>query len=373
MSITLDITGYTMGVDEARDTSEAINKKYINFGRITDQMKVINGIQYDRQIPIIGRMPMQGKKLAETCDRTSSSASIVLSEKKWEPKLFGDRTEICRAQFPALLKLFEDAAIRDDDFDISNASMSDFILFHLGKVIQQAYMRVAYFGDSDAKKTGDGGLFNGSVDLDLVNVTDGLFKQWFAEIPTSADNYVRIDRNYQMVDENGQNTETFSLTSQFNLEDDVAYNTFVSLYEKLPDEADMAASEGLQLQFHVTKALFNNWITYIESKSLASTVERLENGSSRYVFRGIPIVLHRDWSFYIKSLQTDVLNGQNVSYAPHRAYLGFKENNCLGTYNVNAIDSIDAFYDKTLKKLIIDYDARIDFKHLDPELAAFAY
>ena len=47
----------------------------------------------------------------------------------------------------------------------------------LERAIVEMFWRIVWFGDKDAKNITDGGIITDSVDLELLNMCDGLFKQ----------------------------------------------------------------------------------------------------------------------------------------------------------------------------------------------------
>ena len=157
-----------------------------------------------------------------------------------------------------------------------------------------------------------------------------------------------------------------SYVAQDNLAADRALLAMRDLYGKIDTRARIAGG----MVFQITDSLYTNWLSYLEDKSLAFTLDRTEQGKiTRMSYRGIPIVVRYDWD---RNIRTSFDTGAKW-YLPHRILLGPIDNVPIGTSDKNDLDSLDMFYDRTTKKHHIDVAFYLDCKLLENYLAAVAY
>ncbi len=353
----LDLQDFTMNPEEATQVSQAIFEVLITGGALNETHDIVTGIEHKTQIPFIGNLGLIGKKITG-CDRPVNGNSIPLTEKWWDPAHIGDRLKHCSADVPALLKLFQKAKrMNPDFFDRIGAEEFGVIISKVSQAMEAMLNRKVWFEDTAADNVANSGVITDGIDVSYFNTFDGLFKQIMAEIPTSAKNYVEIAAN-----------DGASYSAQ-SLGKDKALGIFRDMYNKMDARFFQAMENGAQPVLLVTRELFQNYQDHLEDKSLAFTLQETKEGTTKWMYRGVPIKVRYDWDNNIRSYQD---NGTKWNL-PHRAVLTVKENIPVGTLSTEDLDNLESWYEKKDKANYIDFDLTLDAKHLLDYLTVAAY
>lgn len=353
----LDLTSFTMNEEEATQVSQAIFEALITGPELSEYHEIETGIHHKTQIPFIGNLGLVGKKVA-SCDREVNASTIPLTEKFWDPELIGDRLKHCATDVNALLKLFKKAQrINPDFFDRIDSEEFGVIIAKVQQAMLVMLNRLVWFGDKAADNVAGGGVIKDGVDVDYFNIFDGLFKQILTEIPTTAANYVAISENAGA-----------SYAAQA-LADDKALTVFRGMHNALDARFFVAIEEGAQPELLVTRELMQNYWNTLEDKSLNFSLAETQDGITKMSYRGIPIKVRHDWDNNIRSYQD---NGTKFNL-PHRAVLTVKENIPVGTVSTDDLNNLVSWYEQKDKANYIDFDLKLDAKHLLPYLTVAAY
>lgn len=353
----LDLTGLTMSPEEATEVSKAIFIALITEGNLEEFHEIETGIEHKTQIPFIGNIGLIGKKITG-CDRDPNATTIPLTEKFWDPVLIGDRLKHCATDVNALLKLFKKAQkINPDFFDRIGSEEFGVIIAKVEHAMKQMLNRKVWFEDTASDNFENSGLITNGIDVDYFNTFDGLFKQIFSEVPTTAKNYVAIAKNAGN-----------SYVNQ-ELEENTALGIFRAMHTKIDARFFEAIEGGAQPQFLVTRALFQNFQDQLEDKSLVFTLAEAKDGVNGLSYRGIPIKVRHDWD---NNIRTYFDNGTTF-HLPHRAILTVKENIPVGTLSTEDLNNITSWFEQKDKANYIDFDLKIDAKHLLDYLTVAAY
>lgn len=352
-----DLDNLTMNPEEATQVSQAVFERTITGGMLSEHHDIVTGIEHKTQIPFIGNLGLVGKKVT-SCDRGNNPAQIPLTEKFWDPVLIGDRLKHCAVDVPSLFKLFRKAQrINPDFYDRIGSEELGVLVAKLEQAIQKMLNRLAWFGNTAADNVTDGGVITDGVDVAYFNIIDGLFKQIFTEIPTSASNYVEIAKNA------GANYAAQTL------DDGDAIAIFRAMHKAIDSRFFEAIEEGAQPEFEVTRELWQNYEDTLEDKSIVFSLAETQDGISKRAYRGIPIKVRHDWDNNIRSYED---NGTKYNL-PNRAILTVKENIPIGTLSESDFDTLESWYEKKDKANYIDFDLKLDAKHLLPYMTVAAY
>ena len=354
----INIQSLTLNPTEADNVSEAIFETVITGGPLNECHEIMTGIDHKQQIPFIGNFGLVGKKVTG-CDREGNPVQIPLTEKFWDPEKIGDRLKHCAADLPSLLKLFKKAQrMNPDYYDRIGTEEFGLIISKVDIAMITMLNRLVWFGDKAADNVATGGVFKNGTDVDYFNIIDGLFKQIFAEVPAGADNYVEIVEN-----------QGVSYAEQDNLPADFALKLFRSMYNSTDARFWEALAQGGEPVISVTRKVFQNYQDHLEDKSLIFTLAEAKDGVTVFSYRGIPIKVRHDWDANIRAYQD---NGTKFNL-PHRAILTLKENIPVGTLSEGDLNSLESWYEKKDKANYIDFDLRLDAKHLLPYMTVAAY
>lgn len=350
MASLIDITALSLATEEAQAVGEVVSEKIYNNETLQQAHAIFTGIAWDTQIPFAGLI---GRNLAKVVNcNMPAGTGFSMSEKTWTPVDVGVRYEHCQQDLDQLFKLFGPKTPRYSADDITGTDIADFIVNRIEAGVAEDLHRLIYFGDTAMDIVSNGGYLANALDGEQAvwQAFDGLWKQWLADgaIPV------------QTISENG----LASYAAQLALGATTAYDTFKGMYEKA--DSRMLSVPGLRIE--CTRSLFMNYQAWLEDKSLAFTLERTERGTSRYTFRGIPIVVRNDWD---RSL---VLFDNGTKYdKPHRAALTVPGNKPLGILDQESLTQVSSFYVQKDLKNYMDVLMRMDVKHLESYMIVCAY
>ncbi|WP_236937658.1 hypothetical protein [Flavobacterium coralii] len=316
-------------------------------------MKFETGIDVKTQIAFAERLGLLGKK-SEGCSPNEADG-FAMTEKLWTPVMEDFRLKHCQNDMPALLKLFRKSQrINPDFFDMVGTQELGVIISAVETALLENIHRKVWFNDTAAATVANSGVFTNGTDLDYFNSFNGLFKQIFAEVPTTAANYVAIEANAGT----GYATQA--------LEEDAALAIFEQMVTKA-DERLVSADDAFIL---ASRSLADNYRATLRNKNLGSGfLEIVEEGRPKLYFDGIEVKVRYDWDRYIKTYQD---NGTK-HHLPHRAVLTTKSNIPVGTLSKDDLTKLDVFYDKVSKQNIMDAAYTIDAKHLESYMTVAAY
>lgn len=353
----LDLQDFTMNAEEAQSVSEAILIATITGGELSEYHEIETGITHKMQIPFIGNLGLVGKKVTG-CDRNENPSEIALTEKFWDPELIGDRLAHCATDVNSLLKLFKKSQrINPDFYDRIGTEEFGVIIAKIEQAMRKMNNRLVWFGDKNAQNVTDGGVISDSFDVAFFNIIDGLFKQIFTEIPEGAPNHVEIEAN-DGADYAGQ-----------KLPDGEALKIFRAMHTDVDPRFFEAMEDGAQPEILVTRDLMQNYWDTLEDKSLNFSLAETQDGITKMTYRGIPIKVRYDWDANIRAYQD---NGTKLNL-PHRAIMTVKENIPVGTVSEDDLNNLESWYEKKDKKNYIDFDLKLDTKHLLDYMTVAAY
>ena len=352
-----DLSGLTMNPQEVDEVSKAIFELVIEEGDLSEYHEIETGITMKTQIAFIGNLGLLGYKQTD-CARTEDGSSIPLTEKYWDPVLIGDRLKHCATDINPLLKLFKKASrINPDFYDRIGSEELGLVIAKIEQALKQMANRYVWFGDTAAANISGGGVIKNGIDVKYFNAFDGLFKQIYAEVPTTASNYVEISQNA------GASYAAQSLPA------DAALTIFRNMFNATDARFFQALESGAVPEMMITRELQQNYWDTLEAKSLNFSLAETTDGTTKMSYRGIPLKVRYDWDNNIKSYQD---NGTKLNL-PHRAILTVKENIPVATLSQEDLNNVTSFYVQKDKANYMDFDLNMDAKHLLDYMTVAAY
>jgi hypothetical protein len=342
----------TLNAREAETVSEVIFERVFNESDLAEYHEIETGIDVKTQIAFAERLGLLGKE-TQGCEPNLADG-FSLTEKFWTPVMEDFRLRHCQADMPALLKLFRKSKrVNPDFFDMVGTQELGVIISAVETSLLENIHRKIWFNDKTAAIQPTG-VFTTGTDLGYFNSFDGLFKQIFAEVPTTEPNYVAIAKNA------GSSYAAQALDA----------DTALDIFEKMVTRADERLVSADDAFILATRSLADNYRASLRNKNLGSGfLEVVEEGRPKLYFDGIEVKVRYDWDRYIKKYQH---NGTKY-HLPHRAVLTTKSNIPVGTLSEEDLTKLDVFYDKTLRTNIMDAAYTLDAKHLEKYMTVAAY
>jgi len=309
-----------------------------------------------KQLAYLGLFGKSG--IADTTCGGSGSQTLTASEKFWDPAPIRDRYEQCWNDIePSLLVYAQKAGI-----DRKNLEMNPLFIRFISPLIRDNivdnYLRRVWFSDTTYTS---GDFTNGATDLPYYNTYNGFWQQIFAAV-TAGDAY------RSTITENAASTAAAQLT----LGATTAYDALKDLYTN----GDTRILEQNDAMILMTKSMFDNYTTYMESQSFNFTLDVLKDGFGNTVtrstsFRGVPVYEVRFWDRWI---QGDFLTGSPAVYdAPNRVLMTTKRNLAAGLDNTRSLSNFDSWYERKDQKWYADYGTVEDAKTIHDFMIAAAY
>jgi hypothetical protein len=355
----INFAALTLNSEEARSANEVVFEQLYSAPEIASVHDIQTGVEMDRYIPLLGQYGLLGKIDPGSCSVNSEEGVIPVSQKQWTPKLHSFRLAHCQADVPQLLKFWKRSRIAANTWEEVDDEMLAFITDRAVDATKQAILRLSDFGNTGASPVGDGlgdETLTAGTNKTYFNSINGMWQQVFTDQAGAALIYRHT------ITENGEATKA----AQFALADTVALDSMRNMY----DNIDPRAFEGRNLVFQITRSLFNNWVALLEDKALANAVfQKVEEGSTQWNYRGIPIVVRNDWDRIIKAYHDLGL----TYYLPHRAVLTNLGNIPIGTSDTESLTELRSFYYMKDKKHYMDVAFKLDMKILEEYAMAVAY
>ena len=356
MASLIDLSSLTLNPQEALEVSEAVFEKVYAKPTLEESHIVATGIQMQTQIPFYGLIGLVGKKSLGSCNVNAETKTIDTSQKYWTPQLINFRLTHCQEDIDQLFKMWKRAQSALATWEDMEDGQREFMADRIMDATLESILRITSLGDTTEDNVAAGGNITDGVSALYFTMIDGLWPQLFTEVAAGDTPRYTINENAGV-----------NYAAQDNLAADRALLAMRSLYNNIDTRARQAGG----LVYQMTDSLFKNWQDYMEDKSLAFTLQRTEEGkgTTKWTYRGIPIVVRYDWDRNIRAYFDTTVK----YYNPHRMLLTPINNIPIGTSDESNFQELDMFYDRTDKKHYSDVAYYIDCKLLEDYMAAVAY
>lgn len=183
----------TFNNEDVRDLKELIPmtiEQDEDFQRFTKLMKVHNG----DPLALIGEINDIGVKGAG-CNPTYKEIGIKNSQKRWELGDWSTPIKVCYEDFKGTVGEYYLKGGTDIQDLTSTEIMNEILRPRLERMLKRLIWRYGWFGDKDAKNIAGGGVLTTGTDVELFNVTDGLWKKIFAIGAANSGQVTAIEAN----------------------------------------------------------------------------------------------------------------------------------------------------------------------------------
>lgn len=345
---------------EVMALNEAIFESVFVNPAITDFHTIVTGIVAKQQIAYLGLLGLVGKK-GQGCDPTSDTATATMTEKFWMPESIQMRLEECWTTYNASFFVWaQNKGVKRAD--LTNTDVMAFIEERATFALDEAKLRHAWFGDTDAATTVDSpaGIITAGTDLDFFNAIDGFWKQIYAIVAaTPAVKAATIAKNAGV-----------SFTAQAFTATDVTNKVIMANMQDVLDNADVRLTDREDKVFIVTKSVYDQYKRELKSYTAVNESYMYNiDGIPTLMFDGVPV---RKFSFMDRTIRAYQSNG-TTWYQPHRIVLTTKANMQIGVEDEAALSTLDVFYDKRTKNNFIDSAFLMDAKVVENYMISVAY
>lgn len=339
----------TLSPKEVSELSQAIFETAFKNPALAEMHSIVEGIDMKTQILLLSSMGMQGLPANGTCDPQDSEAGIIATQKYWENNQIEVRIPYCAKDLPELLKAF---GTKTNKYDVEGSEEIKMIASRLLEAIDEAILRLVWFGDKAAANIVSGGTITNGVNIDYFKGVDGLWKQIFAGVTAGDIKRATIAANSGTTYNNQELSAGEALTAMRK-----AYN-----------QADTRLKNHKDGKFYVTQSVYDNFLDKLEDAGL-NTVGQLAINDGVMTYRGKKIIVADFWDRII----TSALDNGTKYNLPNRIVFTLPENIKIGTLDSGEFKELAVWYDKTDRKVYTENIFSLDAKVLEGYFISVAY
>lgn len=171
----------TLSTRDVQDLRDLIPLTILKDEEFNKYVNIKTGVRHGDQLGFIGELSALGKAGAG-CNPEYDGLSIENASKRWDLGEWQIAKEICYKELQGTIAEYA-FKTGTDIADLTGTQFASEILEPaLEKAVRKMIWRIGWFGDKNAKHVGDGGVVTAGTDLELLTVTDGLFKHIFTQV-----------------------------------------------------------------------------------------------------------------------------------------------------------------------------------------------
>lgn len=352
MANIIDLASITWNGKEVQSFNEAVKELTFEKPAITEFHTIQEGIVAKTQIVFLGLLK-KVTKLDSGCSSSPTNGEISSTQKFWDPETVEVYLSECYTNLEGNFMVYA-KKLGLSQPDLTGTEWAAFLAERTADGMLEDAFRIVWFNDKSAANVDDSpaGQITAGVSVTDYNIIDGLWKQIFAICTSDASRRVTISEN-----------SAANFTAQDALATDRAY----LVYNALLTKSDYRLRTQPDQIIISTQSLLDNYINYLESKSVVFTLENIVNGIQRVAYRGIVIY---GFNFWDRTIRADFSNGTKW-HLPHRALYTTKSNIMVGVDS--AALNFDQWYEKKDKTTNLRGNYKIDAKIMEDYLIQAAY
>lgn len=349
MATVIDVQNLSLNPKEQGDFAKFIMELTFQKPELRAMHQVFTGVTMQEQIVLASQLGLTGMK-ANGCERQSSGANSVLSQKYWNPVGIEDTFETCQAEVDGLFKAYFDK-IKNyrEKYDITGSDEQLFIAKLVEESMNETINRAIWFGDTDVTASGSGsaGLIDGN-NAYAFNYFDGIFKQIFDGV--TAGTITKIDLSGV--------TPTAA----------EAYKAIFDVYKA----ADSRVRGNLDAKFYVSGKIFLGLMEYLQTESVNFTLDYTLEGFPVIKFLGHDVInMEGIWDRNLEYFEGDA--DTHEAYLPNRIVFTIPSNIPVATLNEDDMKTLESWYNIDERVNKVAYGFTLDAKVIDEKLITVAY
>lgn len=309
----IDFSQFTLNNNGVKNLAEVLFTTAFKESELFDICTPATNVENGKKLDYVDSMGPVGKS-GRKCHPEYSQVEIKGLEKEWKLDDWNIAKEICYKELENTIAKWSLNTGTSKD-DLTTTEFWNKILTPLlDKALTNFYWRVAWFNDKNAKNISDGGTITDGVDIDLMNITDGLWKRLSAIFANNTKQRTIIAANAEA---------TYATQKSAIKTAGVALDIFDDILSNA--DSRIAANGGV---IHVTNSLYQAFRRDY-SKAYKETIPFMEvaEGVNLPSYDGIPVKPIMEWDTLITEYQND---GTKLD-SPHRAVFCSPDNLFVGT------------------------------------------
>lgn len=323
----LNFTNITPDNGAVRDLSRLVFKDVLSAERIGTLFNVFRGVYNGDKLDVVGECGLLG--LANTgCSPEYGNDTIATAEKTWDLANWQIAEQICWKDIEGtLVKYAMNNGTEVSDLT-ANEYLSEIIVPRLELAMMKMYIRLAFFADTSADTTANGGVLKVGVNKDYFTLTNGIWKQIYSIVSGDAARRVTISANSEA-----------TKAAQINNFASQAIDTINDLIAGATPVLRQASDQVI----YMTQSFADGLETQLLSTYYGSDLhwQDVFGGIREGRYRGIKIVVIPTWDEIIQNYE-----GTSSAYnLPHRAIYTTERNLALGVSGTSEFADLDIFFE----------------------------
>lgn len=318
---------------------------------LTEFHTIMQDIVAKQQIAFLGRLSKVTQADAG-CGTGMLSKEIAITEKYWDPTAVKIWLSQCASDLEQTFYVWG-LSKGIAKYDLTKGDFIDFAMEVMTSAVKEDALRLAWFGDKAADTIANGSFLGNAGDVPFYSPIDGFWKQIFDAVTATTMKKIAVSVNANAT----YATQALGATD--------AYDTF----RKMLEGADSRLKSEPNKMFLCTTSMFDNWLTYKETKNIDLSFVRQEKGFKTDIYRGVPIIAVDAWD---RAIDSDMNNGTKW-ILPHRAVLTTKENLMVGLDAASAVTDFKVFLDDVTEITHMKGGYKLDVKVMHDFMAIAAY
>ena len=354
-SVGLDFTQITPDNGAVREVSKLIFKDVLSAERIGSLLNVFKNVYNGDKLGIIGEFGLLGTA-STGCNPTWGNDAISTTEKTWDIAAWQIAEQLCYADVESTLVKYT----LNNGTDIADMTANDYldevVVPRLELAIMKMLLRIAFFGDTAADTTAQGGVLKVGVNPAYFTLTDGIFKQLYTAVTAGTTNRVTITANSQST----KAAQMAGISSEAVDVLDSMINNAAPALRQQPDQiiyVTQSFADGLEAQ--LLKTYYGSELHWTA----------LFDGIKETSYRGIKVRVLPQLDEIIQSYE-GTANAYNL---PHRAIYTTEHNLALGVNGTDEFGRLRISFDETTLLNHIYATDKMGVLVVDEAMAVIAY
>lgn len=326
----LDFSKLTPDNGAVRDLKQLIFLVVSGADKLGTMFNFLPGQKNGSKVGFIGEFGMIGTK-SGGCNPNYKQSVLAASEKAWDIQEWEVAEEICYKDLEGTLAQIA-MRTKTDIADLTGTEyIDDIISPRLELAIMKMLMRLAWFGDKNAKNISEGGILSEGVSKEFFTITDGFWKRFFSLVASNPERRTAIAANEESTFQ-GQKSKLF--------EPGVA----TGIIDNLITDSPMILRQVDNATIYITQSLKDALDRDIKTQNKGSELQwkSLFLGIKETEYNGYRTLAIPFWDEVIQSCE----KGDVAWNKPHRALFTTPTGLLVGSESEDELTLIDIWFDK---------------------------
>lgn len=347
MAAILDlVSNMTFSADEVRDLNSLFMEAVLDAPALNQYHTFHNGIRNDREIGVAPATLGLLLKAAQGCEPTAQTATMTVTQKKWELKRMEMLLKQCYTDLnSSFLTLIRNLGVNVGD--LTTTEYFTYLTQMVGRDLPKEILRHAWFGNTAAADVdaSPAGVLTSGTDEDYWNIITGFFPQLAVIYAADTDRKTTIAANAEA---------TYALQKSVL----TAESAFTALNSVVDDAPTLLKTQPDRIIL-CTQSVYDKAKRYLQSIKMVYDINTITGGLSFMNWDDWPLYPVPLWDQWIMAYED---NGTKYN-SPHRIVATTKSNLNIGMEGNGLFETVNTWYDKTTKYNYIDvidsFDAKI--------------